>query len=46
MKKIILNGTSDILDKLVMKYGDITILECITREKTEKFMKGGKCGYM
>jgi hypothetical protein len=38
MKKGI-SGKTDELDKLVEKYGDITIVECIEREEIEETLR-------
>ena len=36
--KIGISGKSNLLDELVIKYGDITILECVKREVIKKFL--------
>ncbi|WP_321328423.1 hypothetical protein [uncultured Ilyobacter sp.] len=34
-----ISGKSNMLDELVAKYGDITILECVKRETIERILR-------
>ncbi|WP_319371994.1 hypothetical protein [uncultured Ilyobacter sp.] len=34
-----ISGKSEVLDELVAKYGDITIVECLEREEIEECLR-------
>ncbi|WP_319201881.1 hypothetical protein [uncultured Ilyobacter sp.] len=34
-----ISGKSEVLDELVAKYGDITIVECLEREEIEEVLR-------